>query len=221
MKIIQSMSPQAKKTEEAYVPGAEEGDLFHTVLNKAYKKLYFVPCRFQHVHIQWKNREAGGGMVTAYENGDPSMPETFNVDNRDVVKDDPESYLENTLQYICMMFDEDHNNLGPAILSFKSSQLKYARRFNATLAQTKLKRGDGSEFRAPIFAHKWELSTTPERNDRGSWFSYSIGEKEFIKDPTQLKELMDFAKSLAEERKVFVDTEESEATVTEDNSFEI
>jgi hypothetical protein len=222
VKILQSMSPQCKRAEDGYVSGSEEGDLFHTILNRPFKKLYFIPCQFQHLLIQWKNRESGGGFVAAYEAGDPLVPATVRQDFREVVKDDPESYIDNTLQYVCLIFDEDMTNLGPAVLSFKSSQLKYARRFNASLAAKKLKRADGSTFRAPIFSHIYELTTQPERNDKGSWFSFALGEGVFVQDTVMLREALEFAKSLMDTKKIIMDTEDQAAKVTDaDTSFEI
>tara|TARA_Y100001963_G_scaffold101588_1_gene139761 strand:- start:8027 stop:8800 length:774 start_codon:yes stop_codon:yes gene_type:complete len=220
VKILQSMSPQCKKAEDEYVEGAEEGDLFHTVLNKSYKKMYFIPCRFQHTLIQWKNREQGGGFVAAYEVNDPAKPRTERQGNKDVCLDDPESYLENTMQYISLVYDEEGNELGPAVLSFKSSGLKYARRFNASLSAKKLRTSAGKEFRAPIFSHLYELTTMPERNDQGSWFSYKIGEGQVIKNPEALKEAMSFSKNLAEEKKVFVEQPDDVAP-EQDQTLEI
>lgn len=220
VKILQAMSNEVKKSEGEYVEGAEEGDLYHTVTNKAYKKLLFVPCRFQHLLNQWRTREAGGGFVAAFEAGDPAAPKTVKDEFRDVVVDNPETYIDNTLQYIGLVMDDDGNNLGPAVVSFKSTGLKIARRFNAAISAKKLRKSDGSEFRAPIFSHMYELTTKSERNAKGSWFSYEVGGGEFIKNPQLLTDAMDFAKSLAEERKVFVEAEESEP-VEKDDSFEI
>jgi len=220
--ILQSMSPQLKKSNEKHVAAAEEGDLFHTVSNKAYKKLHFIPCKFQHALIQWRDRDAGaGGFVAAYEHGDPDIPANTKAadSQRLIVNDDPTTYLENTLQYICLVFDEEGEPLGPSIISFKSSNLKYARRFNAALQSKMLSKSDGSKFRAPIFSHIYTLETRPERNDRGEWYSFKIGEGEFVKDPSALKDAMAFAESLAEDSKVFVEQDAPEPKA--DQCFEI
>jgi hypothetical protein len=218
LSVLQSMSPQVKKSDERYVDGAEEGHLFHTVLNRTFSKVYFIPCRFQHVVLQWKNRDTGGGLVASFEAGDPAIPAASQQERFMVVDDAPDTVLETTLQYVSLLFDEDMQPLGPGVISFKSSQLKYARRFNAALQARMLTRSDGSTFKAPIFSHVYSLQTFPERNDMGSWFSYKIGEGSVVSDSGMLRQALEFAKALREEKKVFVDNAVSDKSDESDES---
>lgn len=205
---IQTNSPQLIPGDAQYVEEAKPGHLLHTATRRVYEELNFVPLKFQQIIIQWRDRDSGGGFVAAFEPGDANKPATHKVENVDVVTDDPQSYLETNLQYICMFFDGDIP-LGPAVLSCNKSQLKYARRFNVALQSKKMTLGDGRTIRAPIFSHVYPLSTVQDSNAKGSWFSFRFGEGQPVTSKDLLREIIGQAKTMKELEQVFVPTEES------------
>lgn len=208
---IQSNGPQLIQSDSKYIEGAKPGQLVHTTTNELFDKVNFIPLKFQHVIIQWRNRDSGGGFVTAFSPGDPSMPRTQKIDFVDVCIDEPQSYLETNLQYICMFFDGDRP-LGPAVLSCNKSQLKYAKRFNVGLANKTLTLSNNKVIKAPIFSHIYELSTVQESNAKGAWYSFSFGQGEPVSNPELLSEVIGQAKAMKELEQVFVPAEESEAS---------
>ena len=207
---IQSNGPQLIKSDAKYIEGAVPGQLVHTTTNKLYDKLNFIPLKFQHVIIQWRDRDSGGGFVAAFSPGDPGMPRTQKIDNVDVCIDDPQSYLETNLQYICLFFDGDEP-IGPAVLSCNKSQLKYAKRFNVGLANKKLTLSNGNVIKAPIFSHIYELSTVQESNAKGAWYSFTFGQGTPVSSKELLSEVIGQAKTMKELEQVFVPTDESES----------
>jgi hypothetical protein len=217
---IQTNSPQLIPGDAQYVEDAKPGHLFHTATRRVYKELNFVPLKFQQVIIQWRDRDSGGGFVAAFEPGSADKPATHKVENVDWVTDDPQSYLETNLQYICMFFDGE-DSIGPAVLSCNKSQLKYARRFNVALQSKKLTTTSGHVIRAPIFSHVYSLSTVQDSNSKGSWFSYRFGEGSPVTSKDLLQEIIGQAKTMKELEQVFVPSEDSGSSNVSSTTIEI
>lgn len=60
--VLQDLSPQRKKSDPAYIEGAEEGMLFNTVTGELYgKQVFFIPVHYIKEWLIWKKQDAGGG----------------------------------------------------------------------------------------------------------------------------------------------------------------
>ena len=62
--ILQSLSPQVKKSSPQRVDGAEEGDIFNTVTQELFASedgINVIPCAFQKAWVEWAPRDSGGG----------------------------------------------------------------------------------------------------------------------------------------------------------------
>ena len=58
-KLLQSGSPEIKKTELEYVEGAEEGWWFDTISKRYYQSLIVVPTKFVTHWIEWRPNQGG------------------------------------------------------------------------------------------------------------------------------------------------------------------
>lgn len=70
LKIIQSISPEALKGSEAYVPGAEAGMLMNSSTRELYdgaEGVIIIPLAVRKYWVEWKPRESGGGFVGSYD----------------------------------------------------------------------------------------------------------------------------------------------------------
>lgn len=172
--ILQSGSPQCKRSDGAYVEGAQEGDLFNTVTNQLYKNgVVVIPCHYSQRYIEWKLREKGGGFVREL---DPSDPEVQNVTRDDKGRNitPAGTQLVDTRNHYVMIFGED-GSLTPAILSMTSTQLKKSRQWMSQMQGTKMKNPATGMFEtAPMYSRKYKLTTVPESNDKGSWFGFKV-----------------------------------------------
>ena len=61
--ILQSGSPQVKKTEAEYVEGAEEGWWLDTITKELYTVIIVIPAKYATQWIEWKPRNNGGGFA--------------------------------------------------------------------------------------------------------------------------------------------------------------
>ena len=60
IELVQSLSPCRKKTDPAYIEGAEEGDLYNNVTRELYgKEITVIPLYFAKEFLLWKDRSKG------------------------------------------------------------------------------------------------------------------------------------------------------------------
>ncbi len=75
IRIIQAMSPQANKKDDAYIEGSGQGDAFNTVTNEFWggdDGLIVVPCYQETKFLEFVPLDNGGGFVGEIE---PSHPD--------------------------------------------------------------------------------------------------------------------------------------------------
>jgi len=200
IRMVQKMSPYLVEGDGNYIESSKAGQLVHTVNAKAYDTLTIIPLRFEHLKIQWRMRESGGGLINVFTPSDPELPATHKVENQNVVTDDPTSVIEDTLQYICQVFAPDGEDLGMSIVSCSKSQLKYARRWNVQLQSKKITLSSGRVIRAPLFSHSYTLSTIQESTQKNgmtqSWHSFKFGEGTLLTDQDMLQGCIALAKQV-------------------------
>ena len=174
LRVLQSMSPQLKKSDGKYIQGAEEGNLFNTVTETVYdgtEGVVLIPCAYKKKFIEWITRENGGGFV------DDSHPATI---LKSCKKDDSGRFiLENgnqiseTAEYYCIVA-QDENAPEQVLLSLTSSQLGFSRRWNTMLNNARVQNAKGETVPAPMFSYMYNLTTIAQSNDQYSWMGLSV-----------------------------------------------
>ena len=168
--ILQSLSPQCKKSEEKYVKGAEEGMFINTATNEifnGYKGIKVVPCFFEKVFLEWKPKRAG--LAGMHPKDTPLLRETEKNDKgQDVLTNG--NILSPTAQYYCLMNNKEKYD--KVVISMSSTGLKVSRRWNRSMATLSMKDGNGKDFIPPMYSHIYTLKSTPESNDQGSWMNW-------------------------------------------------
>jgi hypothetical protein len=178
LNILQDGSPQTKKREGKYIDGAEAGMLFNTVTNELFNSeegVEVIPCAYQRLLVEWVPREQQGGFVTSHDPSSGILSKaTKNDRGQDVLPNG--NYLANTAQHYILLLSP---TFGPtqAVLSMTSTQLKKSRRWNTQMLSKTIKIEDGSIKPMPSFAFAYNLSTTIETNQHGSWYGYEIGQQ--------------------------------------------
>lgn len=192
--IIQSGSPQRKKTDGAYIPGAEEGMIFNSVNNALFEETVLVPCAFERKMIHWRPREEGGGFMGTYAPSDPICAQAERQGARDVMPDG--TYLVNTAQHYCLHVMPD-GTFKRVVVSMSSTQLKKSRKWLTIVGEKTLKNSAGVFFTPPSFAFKYNLKTQPEENDKGSWYGWRVEEAGML-DLSSERELYLAARAFSE-----------------------
>ena len=216
LQILQSGSPQTKKSEGKYIKGAEEGDIFNTVSSDIVKSedgIIVVPCYYQKKYIEWKPRESGGGLVQVHTDREVLNKCTRNEKNNFVLENG--NYIAETAQFYVLVTDEKEQMWSQAVIAMASTQLSKSRKWLSQMRQRMVKNSKGESVNAPTFMFKYDLKTMAEQNDRGSWFGWNIGLNSQITNPKLLNESATFLKMIkAGEVEV---KEQSEETTNSDS----
>lgn len=186
LSILQSGSPQCKKSDGAYIKGAEEGMLHETVSGTVYPGdagLSVVPCYFRRAFVEWRDREGGGGGFVAEHDAargaELLRTTTKNEKGQDTLPSG--NYLVDTRYHYVLMITPD-GNYKPALMTMTSTQMKKSRRWMTVMDAVKMSRGDGSKFTPPMFSHQYHVTTIPESNDKGSWMGWKIELEKMVGD---------------------------------------
>lgn len=173
LQILQSGSPQCKKSEGAYIKGASEGMLFNTVTEQLFdgeKGVLVIPCHFTRQYNEWAPRDSGGGFRGSHDVADGTellTKATKGPKGEDVLPNG--NILNDTRNHYVLIVKED-GTTEPALLSLGSTQIKKSKRW-MTMMQN-LRMPGGNTF--PMYSQIYRLMTTPESNDKGSWMGLKV-----------------------------------------------
>jgi len=174
--VLQSGSPQCKKSDGAYIKGAEEGMFYDSVTNEVIsgeEGIFVVPFYFAHRFIAWGLRESGGGFKGEFLPSDPIVKQTTrDKDGRDVINHLPDQQLVDTRVHYVLRMGAD--GFSPAVLSLSSTQMKKSKQWMSRMQAMQIPTPNGP-VPAPMASHVWHLTTVPESNDKGSWFGLKVG----------------------------------------------
>lgn len=200
LSILQSGSPQVKRSDGEYVEGAAEGMLFNTVTKEVIDPIktpvIVVAAAYERHFVEWRLRENGGGFIKQHP-ADPAILATCIRDekSRDILPNG--NQLNDTRTFYVMVIKDGMPS--PAVITMTSTQIRKAKQWLMQQSLLKLKRADGTAYTPPMFAAKWRVSTVPESNDRGSWMGLAFSNEGYLagpKDPVFVA-AMDFHKSIA------------------------
>jgi hypothetical protein len=195
--VLQSLSPQVKKSSPDRVEDAEEGDLFNTVTRELYSGetgIKLIPCAFQKAWVEWAPRETGGGFITSHP--DDSIMNLCDRDERGMDKrKDNGNIIMPTFYYYCMLLKPE-GGFEYVIISAARTMMKQARRWNSLIGSVQVK-GPNGMFNPPMFAQVYNLSTKPESNAKGEWYTFNIDSAGLVEST----EIYNAAKNFAQQVK--------------------
>ena len=129
LRILQSSSDHVKKSTPEFIKGAEEGDLFNTLtksVTKAEDGLFFVSAKRRVVYLEWKDQEAGGGLINNFGE-DPSAFLSAEIDDRGrrISKDGHE--IVKTFDFFGYVVDIKEGSSSEVIISMSKTSAKKAK----------------------------------------------------------------------------------------------
>ena len=194
LRVLQSMSPQLKKSDGQYIQGAEEGNLYNTVSGNVYDGntgVEIVPCAYKNKFIEWVTREQGGGFVTDEHSANDLKSCTKDDSGRFILPNG--NQLSETVEYYSLICENEHAP-EEVLLSLTSSALGFSRRWNTMMNTTRVMDSEGNAVQAPMFAYIYKLTTVAVSNDQYSWMGLSV-EKARPTPPHLAKDALSFMKA--------------------------
>jgi hypothetical protein len=160
LKVLSALDPLIQEGEI----DAKPGDLYNTVTNTVYsgkEGVRVIPCHYER-------------RFWIYGPAD-ERPETKRDenDNKDYVVGGEGEYIDETHQHYVVILEED-GSFNTALIPMKSTQLKKSRKWNSMIASRTMTNAKGVAFQPPRFSHVYRLSTSSEKNDKGSWHGWNI-----------------------------------------------
>lgn len=194
LQVLQSGSPQCKKSDGAYIKGAEEGKFYNTVtqdVSDGEEGIIVIPCHYTQRFVEWQPRESGGGFVREWLPGE--APSTTKDDKgRDALPNG--NVLVDTRNHYVQILSPD-GTLTPAIIAFTSTQVKKSKQWMSKMQGIKVK-GPAGFVPAPMFSRSYKLTTVPESNDKGSWFGFKIESNGIVEDAAVYAECRAFREAV-------------------------
>jgi hypothetical protein len=125
------------------------------------------------VNIEWVPRNKGGGFV-ADHGSDGKIVEKCQRGEKGELNLPNGNIIKITAEYFVMMVEESTGEASAFVLSMTGTQMKKSRRWNTMMNQLRAPKEGGGTFNPAMFYRSYKLTTTPERNDQGSWFGWVI-----------------------------------------------
>ena len=170
LNILQPMSPEVV---EKTVKGAEAGDLFNSVTQELYKSVEFIPAITQHVFVQWRKRDAGGGIVATHQLHDPIVKASKRASEKFGVYETPgeDGAIDDLVEtYYVFGILIVNGSTSMATIAFTSTKIKAYKAIMGRLNSFQIELGDDERITPPLFAHRVVISTTSQKNTKGTFY---------------------------------------------------
>lgn len=170
LQILQALSPQLQENDSL-----RQGMILNTVTGEVWdgkKGIAFVPATTQHVYVEWKPRDAGGGFVGIHEvNSDlVNHAKTASSEYGKYSTPDGNELIETFYVYGIAL--DDDGNASEAVLAFSSTKIKKYKGWMTKAKTIQIPLPDGRRIPAPLFAHRYRLKTVSEKNNKGQFFNW-------------------------------------------------
>ncbi|AUG85476.1 hypothetical protein SHab15497_00034 [Acinetobacter phage SH-Ab 15497] len=151
LELVQSLSKCRKKTDPAYIAGAEEGMLYNSVTRELYgESVQVVPVTFKKEFLLWREQDLGGGFGGAY-------PTEGEAHDAKAAQEKPDEWeIVDTAQHFCLLIQEGQDPQ-EIVISMSKSKGKCSRKWNSMV------RLNGG----PRFSRVYEVVGIGDQNSAG------------------------------------------------------
>lgn len=167
IELIQALSPVRKKSDPAYIEGAEEGMLYNNVTRALYgTEVVVIPVYYTKQFLVWKDRKLGGGGSNGFRGAFATE-----VAARDAIAQLAEEGLDvaDTAQHFVLV--RNGEDWQEAVVSMSKSKIKVSKRWNSLMRLTN----------TDSFSRAYKLSSTVETNARNeSYYNFNIAALGFV-----------------------------------------
>ena len=159
----EGMSPQMKKKNENYNPDLEDGDIFDSLSGEIYgKEVTVIPLFFFKNFIKFRPQAEGGGVLAQYSSkSEVPMKELAWVDG---VKPATTEFKNR----MCII--NSKNGIKPIVVSFKSSGIKCAKKWEYLIGETNM----------DAFARAYHLRSITMTRGEQSWNGLDVRAGDFV-----------------------------------------
>jgi len=173
LNLLQKGSPECDEQADDYIPEAKPGMLMNSVTKELYdgkEGIIFVACHKAHCYVEWKPRDAGGGLVARHDKNSELVHACKKASGKTygTIPTDEGNELVET-KYLTGYLLESEDSLEPAtmvVISFSSTKLKKFQEIYTAMNTVKGK--------PPMYAHRLRVRSVGEKNQHGSFYNLSM-----------------------------------------------
>lgn len=184
LSVLQKGSPQVDEASGVAIEGAKAGMLFESVTGKMFDGkvgVTIIPCAYRRVFLRWAPKGSDGagfkGELAPEKVAEMrARGEISELDGKlyipmpdGTVSDKKCDRISDTRNHYVLLVDEATGAWKEALMSLTSTQIKKSKMLMSALASVKVQGASGL-FTPPTFANTVRVLTTPESNDKGTWF---------------------------------------------------
>lgn len=180
--IIQTLSPQRKKDKAEYIPGAEEGMIFNTVTKQLYPSavgINFIPVVYQHRHLEWRPREAGGGLVRDHGEDASILKTTKKGGPKGNDNVTPQgTHIVESGTYFGFRVDPETGIYERGIIGMSSTQLTVAKQWNYAMTNSYITspKDPSKRILAALFFYCYRLTTVLRQKNNNEWYVWNFAQ---------------------------------------------
>ena len=174
--VIQPTSPIIETNADA-----RPGMLINTVTQDLYDSktgVVFIPAATQHKFIEWVPRDSGGGFVAVRELNDPVVlkaKDEQEFGKYKIDKNDPKSNDLIETYYVYGILVKEDGSSQQIIIAFTSTKIGTYKKWMTKAQSIQIKLPDDRRIVAPLFSHKYRITTVSLKNAKGTYYNFVIG----------------------------------------------
>lgn len=180
LEVIQALSPQVDPNAAEFDESFKQGDLTNSVTNQNYgREVMVIPIQYTKQWLVWKDRKQGGGFFGAY----PNDQEAQDRAEQEGGEKAGVSVIDTPVHF-CLLINRETGGVEEIVISMPRTKAKISRQWNTMV---RLAGGDR-------FSRVYRVGTQGEKNQKGSYFNYTVAQSGF-----PVKQLYDRALALFEQ----------------------
>lgn len=159
---------------------AKAGMLINTVTSQVFdgkKGIAFVPAETQHVFVEWTPRDQGGGFVAIHLLNSELVKKVKSEQEfgkYKTVKGQPKSNDLIETYYIYGILVNEDGSSEKLIVAFTSTKNKVYKQWMTKARTIQVPLPDGRRITAPLFAHRYRITTVGQKNSKGSFYNFQV-----------------------------------------------
>jgi len=175
VRILGQLSPQVTQGDAKFIEDAKPGMIYNTVTNDLFdgkKGIKVIPCYYKKDYPEWSDRGDGPGAPVAVHMPNSPVIATGKRDGSKIRLPNG-NYLEETASYYVMV-ETKTGAYTPALITMKSTQLNVSKKWNSMMKTIQIPDGKGGFAIPPMHGVVYNLTSTLQKNDKGSWFGWVV-----------------------------------------------
>ena len=175
IRILGQLSPQVTQGDAKYIEIAKPGMIYNTVTNDLFdgkKGIKVIPCYYKKDYPEWSDRGDGPGAPVASHL--PNSPVIATGKREGYKIRLPNGYYLEETAYYYVMVESITGSYTPALITMKSTQLNVSKKWNSMMKTIQMPDGKGGFAIPPMHGVVYTLSSTLQKNDKGSWYGWVV-----------------------------------------------